>query len=337
MKASGSNKIKTIWTCIFLLMLILCILIFSLQSGTIYLNPIEVVQTLLGFGTPDNSLILLDFRLPRIIITILAGFALGISGTILQSVTKNPMADTSVIGIQAGSGLGLISFIAIFDSLHTNITLIPIFSMCGGLVAGILVLALAYDRQKGLMSIRVLLVGISVSAGFHALMLVLSLRLDESTYSFAAQWLVGNVWAREWKYVWLMIPFLIILIPILFFRANTLNLLQLKEETAIGVGVKTSRQRFYLLVISIILSSISFSMVGGIAFVGLIAPHLSRKLVGRSHQHILPVSGLIGILILLTADTTGRVLFSPNGMPAGVLCAAIGAPYFLYLLKINKK
>ncbi|AMM98777.1 FecCD family ABC transporter permease [Bacillus pumilus] len=331
------EKQRALVVTVVLLCLSVAVVLYSLNTGTLKLNPLVVVKTLFGFGDFQSETVLFDYRLPRIVVTMLAGIGLGIAGGILQSLSRNPLADPGIIGLNAGAAFGLIVFVTYFHALEGNPSLlIPLFTFGGGLLAAAVIVLLAYDRQEGLVPIRLILVGIAVAAGFSALTLFLSLKLDEDTYTFASRWLVGNVWGRDWIHVLALLPWIVCLVPFTLMQSSTLNALTLGDAVASSVGVRVQRQRLLLLTLAVGLASASVSMTGGIGFIGLVAPHLARRLVGSLHQYFLPVSALIGLLILVSADTIGRSIFAPNAIPAGVVVAFIGAPYFLYLLVKTK-
>jgi len=313
------------------------VLFFSLNTGTIKLSAFAMLQTLFGYGSPEDSMVIFEYRLPRILITMLAGIGLGISGAILQGVTRNTLADPGILGLHAGASFGLIMFVSFFGSMEGPISLlIPLFTFAGGVLAAVLIVWLAYDRHRGVVPIRLILIGIAVAAGFSAVSLFLSLRLEDSTYTFASRWLLGNVWGRDWSNVWALVPWILLIVPYVFFQARTLNAFTLGDEVAAGLGTSVLRQRLFLLGAAVALSSASVAMAGGIGFIGLVAPHLARRLVGSMHEHFLLIAGLIGLVILVLADTIGRTWFLPTSIPAGVIVAAIGAPYFLYLLTKTK-
>ncbi|AOZ89226.1 iron ABC transporter permease [Bacillus xiamenensis] len=320
-----------------LLCLSAAVVLYSLNTGTLKLSPVVVVKTLFGFGDFQSETVLFDYRLPRIVVTILAGIGLGVAGGILQSLSRNPLADPGIIGLNAGAAFGLILFVTYFHALEGHPSLlIPLFTFGGGLLAAAIIVLLAYDRHEGLVPIRLILVGIAVAAGFSALTLYLSLKLDEDTYTFASRWLVGNVWGRDWIHVLALLPWIVCLVPLTLMQSSTLNALTLGDAVASSVGVRVQRKRLLLLTLAVGLASASVSMTGGIGFIGLVAPHLARRLAGSLHQYFLPVSALLGLLILVSADTIGRSIFAPNAIPAGVVVAFIGAPYFLYLLTKTK-
>jgi iron complex transport system permease protein len=331
----GIRRTYTV-TILFIILSLVSILI-SLDTGTIPLSPLEVINTFLGKGDFYSETVLFDYRLPRILITVLAGIGLGISGAILQGLSRNPLADPGIIGLNTGSAFGLMIFITYFHSLNEHASLyIPLFTFIGGVLAAFVIILLTYNKQQGIIPIRLILVGIAVSAGFSAATLFLSLRLDEETYMFASRWLVGNIWVRDWIHVITLLPWILVLGPLSWFQSRTLDALSLGEQVASSLGATVQKKRLLLLAIAVGLSSASVAMAGGIGFIGLVAPHLARRLVGPLYRHFLPLSALIGLLILVVADTIGRNIFEPNSIPAGVVVAAVGAPYFLYLLMKTK-
>ncbi|MFS0870791.1 FecCD family ABC transporter permease [Paenibacillus xylanilyticus] len=328
---------RSIVVSVTLLCIACAVIVVSLNTGTIRLSPLAVLQTLLGNGSPENQIVLFDYRLPRILITVLAGAGLGISGAALQGITRNPLADPGILGLHAGAALGLIVFVSLSYSIDGSVALlIPLFSFAGGVISALIIMVLAYDRHNGVSPIKLILVGIAVAAGFHALTLYLSLRLDEDTYSFAARWLAGSVWGRDWIHVQALLPWIVLCVPYIWSRSKTLDAFGLGDAAATGIGTPVRSQRIWLLLCTVALSAVSVSMAGGIGFIGLAAPHLARRLVGPMHRHLIPAAGLIGMVILVAADTIGRTIFQPNAIPAGIVVAAIGAPYFLYLLVRTK-
>lgn len=336
MKANLRSS-KTLTVALVLVFINVIVILISLNTGSLRIAPMEVVRTLLGFGDNKTSLVLFEYRLPRIIITILAGIGLGISGAILQGVSRNPLADPGIIGLHAGASFGLVMFVTYFHSLNDKAALlIPLFTFVGGCLTALIIILLTYDRYKGILPIRLILVGIAIAACFNAITLFLSLRLDEDTYTFASRWLVGNVWGRDWIHVIALLPWIVILTPFGFLQSRKLDVISLGDNTAVGLGVSVLRTSLSMLAIAVALSSASVAMVGGIGFIGLVAPHLARRLVGPRHQHFLPVAGLLGMVILVLSDTVGRSIFQPNAIPAGIVVAAIGGPYFLYLLTKTK-
>lgn len=324
---------RAIWIMGLMVVIAIVIVLISLNTGSIRLSPLRVIWTWLGKGSTVENLIMFEYRLPRILITILAGIGLGVAGAVLQGVSRNSLADPGILGINAGAGFGLIVFVSFFRTMEGPMALlIPLFTFGGGVLIALLIFMLSYDRQRGLLPIRLILVGIAVAAGISAITLLLSLKLDPDTYAFAATWLAGSVWGREWVNVWALLPWIVLFIPWVYLRSRTLDMFVLGDEIAASLGNSTTRSRIVLLLLAVGLASSSVAMVGSIGFIGLIAPHIARQLVGARHQYMIPVAAMIGMIMLLSADTIGRSIFQPNFVPAGVVVALIGGPYFIYIL-----
>lgn len=314
-------------------LLIVSVFIISMNTGFIRLSPIEVIQTLFGQGTDKQKLILYEFRLPRIIISLLVGMGLAISGCILQGISRNALADPGIIGINAGAGLAVILFISFYPSTTAvPVFLLPILAFSGAGITAIIIYTLAYKLNEGISPIRLILTGVAVAAGISSAMIVLTLRLSPENYQFVATWLAGSIWGSNWKFVLSLLPWILIIIPFVYSKARVLNVLNLGDLTATGLGTSIEKERRILLAAAVGLAGASVSVSGGIGFVGLIGPHLARQLVGSRHQFLIPVSALTGGLLVLIADTIGRSILQPSEIPAGIVVAVIGAPYFLYLL-----
>lgn len=317
--------------------LIIAAFIISMNTGFTKLSAIEVLKTLFGAGTPKQELILFEFRLPRIVIAVLVGAGLALSGAILQGVSRNALADPGILGINAGAGLVVMLFVSYFPTTTAApIFLLPILALIGSSFAAFVIYVLSYKKGEGIMPTRMLLTGIGVAAGISSAMIVLTLRLSPEKYQFVATWMAGSIWGSNWKFVGALLPFIIILVPLVLYKARVLNVLNLGDQTATGLGTPVNRERLILLACAVGLAGSCVSVSGGIGFVGLIGPHLARRLVGPKHQFLLPASALIGSLLVLVADTVGRVILQPSEMAAGILVSIIGAPYFLYLLSRTK-
>lgn len=328
------QKEKRIRRIVFVLLVLIAIaLLVSLNTGHIRLSPKEVILTLFGQGTGQQDLILFDFRLPRIVIAMLVGAGLAVAGTVLQGVVRNPLADPGIIGINAGAGLAVMLFISFFPTLTVvPVFIMPILAFVGAGAAAIAIYMFSYKRHEGISPLRLVLTGVAIAAGINALMIVLTLRLSPENYQFLATWMAGSIWGSNWKFVFALLPWLIMLIPFVYSKASVLNVLNLGDETAVGLGTNLERERRVLLAAAVGIAAASVSISGGIGFVGLIAPHLTRRLVGDKHEYVIPVSALVGALLLIVADTIGRAILQPSEIPAGIIVAIIGSPYFLYLL-----
>jgi iron complex transport system permease protein len=313
---------------------IAAVIVLSVGYGEYPIPAVDVVRTILGLNVdnPDYGFVINTLRLPRVIVAFLVGMGLAIAGTILQGLTRNPLAAPEIVGVEAGAGLAAVSLIVLFPSI--SIFFLPIAAFGGALIAALLVYSLAWTG--GSSPIRLILVGVGVGAIAAALTSLMITFGNIYDVSQALVWLAGSVYGRTWEHIQALLPWLLIFIPLSLLCARELNLLNLGDETARGLGSRVEWQRGFLLIISVALAGASVATAGTIGFVGLMSPHLARQLVGTSHEGLIPTAALVGGLIVVLADLLGRSLFAPIELPCGVVTAAVGAPYFLYLLYRNR-
>lgn len=315
--------------------IVLCAAV-SLNLGFVRIAPLDAFKTLIGQGSPQHELILFQFRMPRLLLALMAGAGLGLSGAILQATTRNGLADPGVIGINTGAGLGVMALYASYQSANAvPMYLLPVTALLGGIGAAVLIYLLAYKGSEVTPS-RLLLVGIAINAGLAALMLVVSMRMDHQLYAQAVTWLSGTIAGKDWSSVRALLPWTLLLVPLAWSQANLLNVLNLGDQLATGLGAAVQRQRLLALALAVALAASAVSVVGAVGFVGLVAPHAARRLLGPDHRVVLLATPMAGALLVLAADTIARNLFAPIEIPVGVVVATIGAPFFLYLLVRSK-
>ena len=296
----------------------------SLSAGTVWLTPETVLDRLLAHNALDFEV--WNHRLPRSLIAILAGCAFGLAGAIVQGVIRNPLASPEILGVTQGAGLALT--VAIIGWPHMPIAWLPLVACLGG-AGGALLLAL-YNTGVSFSGVRFALSGVAIAVTLSSVteFLILSHPLDINTALLA---LTGSLWSRNWHHVALALPFLLLL-PIGLSLAKPLNLIALGDEAAHSLGTALNPVRWGAITVAVLLSSLGVGIIGPVGFIGLVAPHMARRLVGGHHQFMLPAAMLVGALLLVLADTLGRTLIAPSEIPAGILTAVIGAPYFLWLL-----
>ncbi|MGR3763252.1 FecCD family ABC transporter permease [Rossellomorea sp. NS-SX7] len=321
-----------------LLIMVLSILILvtafiSIGLGYSSVSYDRLIPTLLGNGSFKEEFILFSIRLPRIIITVLAGMALALSGSILQGITRNDLADPGIIGINSGAGVSIAIFFLFFPIDAASFAyLLPIVAFIGALITACFIYLFSYSKRNGIQPVRLVLVGVGFSMAFSGLMIILISAAERQKVDFIAKWLAGSIWGTDWPFIWAIIPWLAVLIPLTLYKSQMLNLLGLSEPVSIGVGISINRERFLMLIVAVALAASAVSVTGGIAFIGLMAPHMAKALVGPRNQMFIPVAILLGGWLLMLADTIGRNILEPDGVPAGIMIALIGAPYFMYLL-----
>lgn len=316
-----------------LLVLIFITTVISMGLGYSSISFDRIIPTLFGNGTFKEEFVLFSIRLPRIIITLLAGMALALSGAILQGITRNDLADPGIIGINSGAGVAITVFFLFFPiEAGSLVYMIPLIAFFGALLTAALIYLFAYSKTTGLQPVRLVLVGIGFAMALSGTMIVLISSAEREKVDFIAKWIAGNIWGTDWPFIWALLPWLAILIPFTLYKANRLNILGLSEPVAVGVGISIEKERIILLLTAVALAASAVSVTGGISFIGLMAPHMAKSLVGPRNQLFIPVAILIGGWLLLFADTIGRNLVEPSGISAGIMVALIGAPYFMYLL-----
>lgn len=328
----ANNKIKMIY--VFITALFLLILLTGICLGHSAVGIKQLIPTLLGNGTIKEEFILFSVRMPRVIVLALAGMCLALSGAILQSLTKNDLADPGIIGINAGAGFAIaVFYLFVGADIQHFVYQLPFVGFLGAILTSVVIYLFTVERQAGIQPVKLVLMGVGFASALSGLMVILISAARPEDVQFISSWLAGSIWGADWPFILALLPWLVIAIPILLYKQSSMNLIALNETIATGVGVKINRERVVLLVVAVALAASAVSVVGSVSFIGLIAPHIAKRLVGAKHQNFLFLSPLIGATLLVISDTIGRIIYSEQIVPAGIVVAIIGAPYFLYLLR----
>lgn len=321
---------RTAWRVTVLLVFLLMAAVgsfLSLTKGSSVISLEQIVQILLAPGNDPQSQIIWNIRMPRTIVGALVGVNLALSGAILQAVMRNPLADPHIIGISSGAGLAGVVIMILFPAMEYLIT--PV-AFIGAMLAAVCIYILAW--KNGIKPVRIILAGVAVSAflsaGISGLMIFYSDRVHG-----ALMWMVGGLAARSWPHVHIILPYAIIGLLLALASAAYLNILQLGDEMARGLGVNVELTRIAMTAIAALLAASAVSVVGLLGFVGLVVPHAARLLIGSDYRLLLPASALLGIAIVTLSDTFARVIFAPIELPVGIIMAFLGAPFFLVLLR----
>lgn len=318
---------------IVMVLILFIIAIISINSGKMSLSPSEVFNVIMGNGTARENLIVFEFRLPRIVLSVLVGIGMGTSGCIMQSLLRNDMASPGTLGISSGSGLFVLIYVVIFStqSISSSIVL-PLLAFVGGMTAAVLIFLLSYRRNRDISHTGLILTGVALSSGYGALTTLLTLKLDEHQMDFIQRWSAGSLWGDNWNYLSILAPWVIILFIYTFYKSQILNTLSLGNQTATGLGVSVKRQFIGLSIAAVALSSGSVALGGNFFFVGMISPHMAKKLVGPNHKLVLPAASLSAAIIILLSDTITRTISLGTDVPTGIIITVLSTPYFLYLL-----
>ncbi|RTQ87321.1 FecCD family ABC transporter permease [Lysinibacillus telephonicus] len=329
-----------VWSSVSLGLLILAASYLHITNGVFDMSVIDVAKTLLRINSnKEFDLVIFEFRLPRIVIAVLVGVGLGIAGVVLQGITRNGLADPGILGINAGAGAAVVIFMFFFQvrlidsdmSSWLLIMMMPIFGFIGGTIAAALIFAFAL-RHGHLDMQRLILTGISINSGFGALSMYLSLKMNEKDFESAAVWMAGTIYNANWIFVIAMLPWLLILGFYIYKKAYLLDYFQLDEVNMTSLGIHVEKEKITLLLASVGLVSACVSVSGSIGFIGLMAPHIARQLVGIQHKYVMPISALIGAGLLILSDFIARTIFAPGELAVGIVVSIIGIPYFMYLL-----
>ena len=308
----------------------LMVLLFglSIRLGTYTLSLEEIWA---AFQPDDkNYFTLMEYRLPRAVLAILLGGALAISGVLVQSVVRNPLASPDILGINNAAGLVAVSVLMFLPNLAFY--WMPIFAFLGGVLSFVILWIVCGFNFR---PIKMAIIGVALSALWAAISHYLMLT-NPVEINTAMLWLTGSLWGRSWSYLNVVLPWLVVLLPLPFIFCRDLDTLGLGENKASTLGVTVNKVQISVLVLAVALSTTAVAICGPVAFLGLVAPHLARRLVGGRHRSLLPAALIIGALLLQLSDILARVIDPPTELPAGILTAIIGAPYFFYLLMRTK-
>lgn len=302
----------------------------SLLSGRAEIPWDEVGRALIGQGEPEAELILWSFRIPRLAFALLVGLGVAVSGAVVQAVLRNDLAEPGICGVSSGASFALVLLLAFVGrSALDTVFFMPAASLVGAL--GVM-LAVYFLTPRASSPVRLLLTGVAVTSVVSSFTLFLSLKLGPDTHAFVVAFGAGSLNAAGWNYVGTLAAVLVALVPLAWSMAPTLNILRLGDSAAIGLGVSLPWTSLGLLALGVAICSACMSLAGGVLFIGMIAPHIARRLVGADHKAIIPAAGMIGASLLAVADLLGQSIIPGVEIPAGVMASALGAPYFLYLL-----
>ena len=321
---------RTLWRMLMLALFVILAAIgcfLSVAKGAADISLSQIFTILLHPQAAPQDQIIWNIRLPRMIVGALVGMNLALSGCILQAVMRNPLADPHIIGISSGAGISGITVMILFPALEYLIT--PV-AFVGAMAAAVAIYILAW--KNGIKPVRIILAGVAVSAflgaGISGLLIFYSDRVNG-----ALMWMVGGLAARSWPHVSIIVPYAVVGLILAVLSSHYLNILQLGDDMAKGLGVHVEITRIVLTAIAALLAASAVSVVGLLGFVGLVIPHISRLILGSDYRYLVPGAAILGVAIVTLSDTFARIVFAPVELPVGIIMAFIGAPFFLFLLR----
>lgn len=323
-----------------LVSLLLITIILYLSWGTYKISPADIIKTLLGQGTKLQRTALLSIRIPRMLVGISVGVALSAAGALLQTITKNELADSSIIGINAGAAVAAVIFISLKTvNYYSELGELSIYvlSFMAVLGAGISAFAIYFlSGRNRIRPRRLLLIGLGMNAGLNAFITFFTFRGGVGDYNRVLVWISGSLWGAGWSYAKIIAPLVALMFILVYLNYKKLDVLNLSEEHAVSLGLNLNNERKKFLTYAVILAGGVTAFAGNVGFIGLICPHMARKLVGPYHKNYLAISAIISVVIILLADAVSRNLFSPIEIPVGITISIFGVPYFIYLMMKEK-
>lgn len=337
-KKLGSFTLFTIG--IISILLLVFVSIVSVTVGAAGYSVEKVIDIILGNGSPTESHIIFNLRIPRIICDIIVGAALALAGVMLQAIFRNPLVEPYILGLASGAGFGAVLSVFFANWFFISFFIFEVSSLIiWAFLGGLLAVFISYYVSKVRHTtpiITLVLAGVIVSALFSAGIMILILLLHPEQAHGILGWLYGTFSRSSWNEVKMSLLFLVIPMIIAFFFYRDMNAMLLGEDEAKHLGIDTERLKKILIVLSTLLTAISVAVAGIIGFVGLIVPHFVRILFGPNHKTLIPFSIIFGAIFIVICDTVARTIAMPLELPVGAITAIIGAPLFLHLLRKKK-
>lgn len=330
MNKEHKKRIRAAISFVVILVLLVALFFAAINIGSLKVGFGELMRGLFIEYNPDVATIY-DLRFPRILISMLAGAGIAVSGVLFQAVLKNPLADPGIIGISSGAGFAAVCITALAPSLYF---FTPMVAFLGGVTAFFMVYLLSW--KGGLSPLRIILTGVAVNALFTGLSSAIN-SMSGGDRTGVASIVEGNITQKTWDDVYTLLPYVIagLILAVLFI--SECNLLSLEDKTARSLGLNVNSSRIVISMVAVLLASISTAVAGAISFLGLIVPHIGRILVGSDHKKLIPYSALAGAFTFLLADTIGRTVAAPYEVSAAVVMSVVGGPFFIILLRRSRK
>ena len=317
---------------IFLFVLLFIIFFIGFHVGQYQLTPLEVIKTIFGMGSQESNKVLLEIRLPRLVLACLVGLGMGIAGVVMQNLLHNDLASPGTLGVSDGSALFVTLYITLIKTKNDSPLFLPLLALLGGILSACLIFALSWKKGKALSRTRVIMTGVAMSAVFGAVGTFAMFILDQNQLEFLQRWQSGELWGTEWEYIAILFVWVMIFGSIVYYKSRTLNAINLGYDIAKGLGVNVVKEFIILAFCAVAISSGAVAFGGNFFFLGLIAPHIARKLVGEDLRLLLPASSIIAGIIVLVSDMFVQGIDIFANIPTGVIVSVVSVPYFIFLL-----
>lgn len=323
---------KGVYINIALVLLLLVFFFVGCNVGQYKMDFITVIKTLFGFGDQYSNVSLFEFRLPRLILAILVGVGMGISGVVMQNLLSNDLASPGTLGVSDGSGLLVTLYVALFKTSSSNPLLLPLLALIGGILSSVIIFLLSFKRRQAVSPTRMIMTGVAMASAYGAIGTFTMYILDQNQIEFLQRWQSGELWGTDWSFISVFLVWLIIFGGIIYYKSRVLNCINLGYDVAKSLGVNVKKEFFILAFCAVAVSSASVAFGGNFFFLGLIAPHIARRLVGTDTRVLMPASGVIAGILVIISDMIVMGIDVFANIPTGTIVSILSVPYFIYLL-----